>query len=816
MTSQAFGYSRSRTALIRPGGGLRGEVYKLRADIEDAFRFLETLIGVTGTNGLASTLFVDGSTEVTAGLQDGSILTPFATVQAALNFIAGSSYTSWHVCVAFGNYSGEPALVVPDGKDVVLEGVIRRGAMTLPAVSWSVTGNLTSRLGFRNIIVGKVTVIDGATPATNAVLTYENCSIGGVETTGTSFLTLVPTGTSLASFSEAVSPVVSCAVAGDILVWQGVMFANNVQFRAPTTLVRCGEIHASGCTFNTDIEVTGTVAEFEGCHWDTPGNADVIFTGAAGTLTFDGESVYDWGLANGSVINGSVGIKSQALPSSMIYVDGTTAVPLAAQDGSAARPHATIQAAVDRIAASATMSWTVSVSMGDYSAESVTLPEGRGILFDGPVNGATSLGSFTWPATGNNTSVMFFRNVLVGAVAITDGTSPAVLASIIFENCVCSGVSVTGTSDITMASVGISNAIIPVPTTTIASVVVGNIDGVGNYFVNNTFFAPSCTQVTCDLVVAHGAQFSQDIDQGGTNIYLTDCRWSSAAAITFTGAAGVVHFDSEGKDSFLSAGGSVVNGSFAELTLRGPLVLRSGVAIHPALQSAFGSTSTYNTFVIGSTEDGDPFGGGGGNGGLYAIARAGANGVAPTNEPFTALSGWDFGNTGVGPDQGRVLYFGGGGWDCPDCNAVQFYTTDVYNEVHDQAVRRLSMANSLLSIEATRLAETGVISPAAISGTLNNYNGSGVQLITGACQHVRLNPSAPAVITGIQGGVAGRVLTLHNISTNIINTTTFNHLDGGSSAANQLALAGLTSLVVQAGGTLKIWYDGLSNLWRPA
>ncbi len=100
---------------------------------------------------------------------------------------------------------------------------------------------------------------------------------------------------------------------------------------------------------------------------------------------------------------------------------------------------------------------------------------------------------------------------------------------------------------------------------------------------------------------------------------------------------------------------------------------------------AFGSTSIYTAFVVGSLNNGDPWGGDGGNGGLYAIARAGTAGVAPTNKPFTGLCGFDI------PTIERALYFGGGGWGAPDATAQYFYTAPTYDETDDAGVLRMSI-----------------------------------------------------------------------------------------------------------------------------
>jgi hypothetical protein len=59
-----------------------------------------------------------------------------------------------------------------------------------------------------------------------------------------------------------------------------------------------------------------------------------------------------------------------------------------------------------------------------------------------------------------------------------------------------------------------------------------------------------------------------------------------------------------------------------------------------------------------------------------------------SNKPFTCLSPYDYGS-GTAQDLGRVLYFGGGVWDSPDANNIQFYTAPTYTETKDTGLLRM-------------------------------------------------------------------------------------------------------------------------------
>lgn len=104
---------------------------------------------------------------------------------------------------------------------------------------------------------------------------------------------------------------------------------------------------------------------------------------------------------------------------------------------------------------------------------------------------------------------------------------------------------------------------------------------------------------------------------------------------------------------------------------------------------------------------------------------------------------------------------------------------------------------------------TGVISPASISGTQNDYNPTGLS----TASTIRFTLSSDTSIGGIAGGSSGRILKL-------INTSAFNiFLNGenlGSTAANRFALtiAGATGVVIPGGSQMEIIYDGTTSRWR--
>ena len=108
--------------------------------------------------------------------------------------------------------------------------------------------------------------------------------------------------------------------------------------------------------------------------------------------------------------------------------------------------------------------------------------------------------------------------------------------------------------------------------------------------------------------------------------------------------------------------------------------------------------------------------------------------------------------------------------------------------------------------EAFRL--SGTLSPAQITSNTNNYNPSG---LANASQ-LRLNSDASRNITGLSGGVTGRLILIANIgSTDIVLT----NQDALSTAANRFLFAG-GDRTLTADEAVLLRYDGTSSRWRAA
>jgi len=509
------------------------------------------------------------------------------------------------------------------------------------------------------------------------------------------------------------------------------------------------------------------------------------------------------------------------------------AVPPASQDGSTQFPFSNVQAAINRaVLLGPTGRWHIRVSFGDYSAQVLTVPANIDILIEGPIRRQGSfmaIGPVNWTVTGNLTSRLSFRHLTTfGAVTVIDGAPPAVNALLSFENCQlgvpAGGIALqtTGTSFVTCNIAGTGFAAFEaLPAEIVLSRVVADIDlDQGTINVTNTQFQPSCLLVRTGTLRATGCAFEQDIQCTGIVAEFYLCRFFEPPRnITFTGAAGRASFDGLSNYSFLTTDGVVANG-----IKDGTVLFSAGVGVEPVnplLLPRFNSLSSFLTFVLGSQTDADYSGAG--NGGLYAIARAGVAGSPPTNAPFVGLSGFDFGAATFLPgtgSNGRQLYYGGGGWGAPDVNNHEFYTSIGYTEIADEGTLRFAIIGNTVSLGTgadefgTKIAFGGQLTPADIAASQNNYNPTNFD------RHhtVRLNPLAAVSITGMNPGgdlgPNGRILIVHNIATDVIRTITLTHDDAASLPPNRFFLPGNVPLVIPANGSVIMRYDSFSSRWR--
>ncbi|KKN57385.1 hypothetical protein LCGC14_0562910, partial [marine sediment metagenome] len=119
-----------------------------------------------------------------------------------------------------------------------------------------------------------------------------------------------------------------------------------------------------------------------------------------------------------------------------------------------------------------------------------------------------------------------------------------------------------------------------------------------------------------------------------------------------------------------------------------------------------------------------------------------------------------------------------------------------------------SLSFAVLDTIPEDLSLTGDITPASLAANTNNYTPPGAYATSST---VRQASSVNVNITGLTGGVDGRVILFHNIGSNDITLT---NQDGASTAANRFALS--ANLTLQGDESAFLQYDSTSLRWRLA
>lgn len=103
---------------------------------------------------------------------------------------------------------------------------------------------------------------------------------------------------------------------------------------------------------------------------------------------------------------------------------------------------------------------------------------------------------------------------------------------------------------------------------------------------------------------------------------------------------------------------------------------------------------------------------------------------------------------------------------------------------------------------------TNYISGTLSTGDNNNWNPTGIS----SAVFIRITAnSSGSTLTGITGGVAGRLLTLINVSANAV---VLANNDAGSSAECRFIMANGTDFSLGAHCAVQVWHDPVSGSWR--
>jgi hypothetical protein len=111
-----------------------------------------------------------------------------------------------------------------------------------------------------------------------------------------------------------------------------------------------------------------------------------------------------------------------------------------------------------------------------------------------------------------------------------------------------------------------------------------------------------------------------------------------------------------------------------------------------------------------------------------------------------------------------------------------------------------------LAFEQCALAASSLISPTALAADADDYAPTG----HAAAFAIRQDASADVSITGLAGGVAGRLVALVNISS--ANVLSLTDEDSNSTAANRFAIG--ATITLDSDSAVLLYYDGTSSRWR--
>jgi hypothetical protein len=250
---------------------------------------------------------------------------------------------------------------------------------------------------------------------------------------------------------------------------------------------------------------------------------------------------------------------------------GSGPIVLYSSAGAASVNFTRVQDAIDYAVAHSITNFAIQVAPGSYP-DPIVIPQNVICTIQGFVSGQAALGNLTWQTSGGLLqSGLLLRNVSVPDVTIVDGSSPASLAIMVFENVTVSPIFFSGTGDITQTGTstiqaqlsGISSAETSLSGVVVSSLVAGAVTTAGafNLGVENTAFSGP---VSASLLFAAGSQFDGNITIRGAEAELVSSR-VGAITIEFSGAPGTLKLDTVPHYWFITNGATLVNGSIVSL-----------------------------------------------------------------------------------------------------------------------------------------------------------------------------------------------------------------------------------------------------------
>jgi hypothetical protein len=255
--------------------------------------------------------------------------------------------------------------------------------------------------------------------------------------------------------------------------------------------------------------------------------------------------------------------------------------------------------------------------------------------------------------------------------------------------------------------------------------------------------------------------------------------------INKTGTGGnFIDLQAGGTDTFtLTSSGNAIFGNNADhtisVTAAGSGVAGKALTISAGAAGTGGSTLAGGNLVL----QGGAGGGTNGNGGNIAIDAGAPNGSGTA------------GSISIGTSTASAITIGN------NSGATGVTLQAGSNGISLTAATTVS-ANLIVTSAGDVAFQRG--SDYSTTGSTNNVNfGTGTL--------IRLTGASAQTITGIAGGIDGRILTLVNAGSS---AATISNLSGGSSANNQINTGTGSDVTLPVGSAMYLVYDGGANVWR--
>lgn len=490
-------------------------------------------------NPLSSEIYVDGGQSPVS--PNGSIASPFITIQDALDFIATQAQGSnWVVHITNGFYTEN--LTIPATYQISLSAIFF--AVLIGNIAWTDSSGGNPFLQLRNVdISGDITISDGGQPTGFNLYILQNSSIdsglGGkidasAAITGTNVMQLINVG------SASVDPVINAPAFTAYL--QGCSIANS---DATPSLLKSANF--SGGNYYGSLTVTDVPAVgMSGVIWhDAIDLSNPVFTGIAGSFKADGVSSKSF-FESGGTFAGSATLVS--LEENLVTVT----------QGQMRANFSTLQAAIDYVLTLTPGAYQFNLTPAIYGDISF---DASGFVFYFVAEGAAAVGNITW-TSNSNFSNLFFHNIFWTSLTVSDtGGSPALRLSALIDKTETFFGNASGPIDAS----GISGLLQLDLTGTIEiagdPAITGNINVVASngVIISNATSTPSVVnKFTATVSTILGSITVSDAGNLISNLWQIAGDFSTPV---FTGPALSFVSDNLNHSSFIAAGGAFAGGA---------------------------------------------------------------------------------------------------------------------------------------------------------------------------------------------------------------------------------------------------------------